>query len=96
LKNLQAIVWQDKFKSKTLLRNIALAISVLLVLAPVALLFVISLKPDTAILKAPLLPFKPTFEHYTILFSQLGFARALRNSLTIALIVLAVNIPVAH
>jgi len=80
---------------KGLLNYLILVILVIFMMSPIVWMFVLSMKPETAILGPPLDPFEPTSAHYINLFGQFGFGRAIQNSLIVALVVLAITIPVA-
>jgi len=81
--------------TKGLFNHLVLVILAIFMMGPIVWMFVLSMKPETAILGPPLDPFEPTSAHYINLFEQFGFGRAIQNSLIVALAVLAITIPVA-
>jgi multiple sugar transport system permease protein len=79
-----------------MLRRLVLASLIAWSLAPVAWLFVTSLKPDTEIIRLPpVLPEQPTLDHYRTVFTGRPFGRILANSAGIALAVTVATLALA-
>lgn len=75
--------------------SVVLILSILVILAPFAWLVVLSFKPEHLIVRDPLCPFTPTLENYMVLFTRFGFIPATQYSIIIALLTLAISIPIA-
>jgi multiple sugar transport system permease protein len=76
--------------------RVALALGIAWSLAPLAWLFLTSLKPDPEIVRAlPLLPVEPTLSHYGAVVAGRPFARICVNSLVVAFAVTALCLGLA-
>jgi multiple sugar transport system permease protein len=75
--------------------NIVLIIVVMIIVLPFIWLFILSIKPEYLIVTNPLSSFSPTLENYIVLFDHFGFGIALQYSTVIALLTLAISLPIA-
>jgi len=78
-----------------LLTWISLILIVIVILSPIAWLFVLSIKPEAAIMSSPFGPFEPTFENYVAIFERFRLDVATQTSLLIVFIVLAITVPIS-
>ena len=89
-------------KARTLLLNLAIAAIGLIVLFPLAWMVSVSFMStgEAAVFPPPLLPARPTLEHYAALFVQQGMGRYLWNSFVLAslatLLALAFTVPAGY
>lgn len=70
-------------------------VAVFLLLAPIAWVFLASIRPDGEIMSASLLPKSVTLQHFVSLFHRTDFMIALGNSLIVGLVVALLTVAIA-